>query len=87
MDSVITFIKGLVRTEAARLVAWSTMAASAAALFVADKMGVSLSPEFVSGVGVFAGILATELIRHLVFSEKAVEEIVDTAVEEAAEAP
>ena len=83
MDNVVGFIKGIIKTEAARLIAYSSAAAVGVALFVAEKMGAELSPEFLSGVAAFATVVATEAIRHFVFSEESVEKIVEEVQEEA----
>lgn len=76
MNSIINVIKGVVQREAARLVAYSSMAAVAAALALANHFGVNLSEAFIAAVGVFATALATELIRHFVYSENTVKEMV-----------
>ena len=81
---MVDFVKGLLRREAARVIAASGTIATAAALWAATQLGVELSEQFIAGVGVFAIIVTTELIRHFVWSEESVETVVKEAVEETA---
>jgi hypothetical protein len=87
LGGIVEVVKGLVRREAARLVAWSGTAATAAVLFIAAQLGVELSAEFMAAVGVFAAAVMTELIRQFVYSRKTVEKIVEEVKEDAQETP
>lgn len=73
------WIKGLLEREAARIVAWFSVGATAAALFIASQLGVELSPEFIAAVGIAAAAIATEVIRQLVFSQRTTERLVAEA--------
>lgn len=69
LESLITFAKDLLAKEAARVVALATAGATAAALKLAELAGITLAPEFVVAIGLFAAAVATEVIRHLVYSQ------------------
>jgi hypothetical protein len=73
LNTVLDFIKSLIAKEPARLVAWASAAAVAAALKAADMAGVTLTPEVIAGVSAIAAFLATELIRRFVYAPATVE--------------
>jgi len=73
------WIKGLLEREAARIVAYSSAAATAATLFIAGQLGLEFSSEFVVAVGLAAAAIATEIIRQLVFSAKTTKALVAEA--------
>lgn len=76
---MIDFIKGLIAKSPARLIAWSSAAAVAGALKLAEMAGVELPPEVLTGVAALAALIATELIRRFVYSPNTTQAIADRA--------
>lgn len=82
MFSPITaFVKVLLAKEAARVVTFLSVAAGAAALKFAEFMGVTLSPEALTGFVGFMAFFIAEVIRKFVYSENTVINIAATAAE------
>ena len=79
MDTVLTFVKGLIEKEAARLIAAATAATTAGALKLAEAFGVTLDATQLAAVGTIAALVATELIRRFVYSIKTTQAIADRA--------
>lgn len=79
MSTVIDFLKGLIAKEPTRLVAWTSAAAVAGALKLAEFAGVTLSAEIIAGISALAALVATELIRRFVYAPATVEKIADAA--------
>lgn len=77
--NIVSLIKSIVEREAARLVLGASAVATTVTLWVAGQLGVELSPEFVLGVAAFAAVVAEEVIRQLVFSQRTTERLVAEA--------
>lgn len=75
MFSLLAYGRALLQRESARIIAGVSAAAAAAALVTAENLGITLSGDFVAGVAVFAGVVATEAIRHLVYAPATVEKM------------
>lgn len=76
---MIGFIKELVKTNAARLIAYSGAVAVAAALKGAELVGIKLTAEVLVGISGLAVIIATELIRRFVYSIDTTQKVTDRA--------
>ena len=87
LKGLVDVVKGVLKREAARLIAYSGVVATGAALWVATQLGVELSEGFLAAVAVFAAAVATELIRVFVYSEETVEQIVEEVKDESQETP
>ena len=62
-------VKGMIAKEPARVIAWTSAAAVAGALKLAELLGVGPLPaEVIAGVSAIAGFAATEVIRRYVYS-------------------
>lgn len=72
LANIKAYIADLLEREAARLIAWTTATTTAAIFWVATAVGVTLSPELVLALAGLAGFIATEVIRHFVWSLRSV---------------
>lgn len=79
MSSILSIVRSLVQKESARLIAYSSAVAVAAALKVAEIAGVTLTAEILAGVSGLAVLVTTELIRRFVYSQATVEKIASEA--------
>lgn len=82
MGTIKQIIVEILETNAARAVGWFT-AAVVGAVGAADALipQVDLSTQFMAGLAVFAGVVATEAIRLLVWSLRSVQETAAEAFE------
>lgn len=75
IDFVRGFLRNLLETEPARLIAWG----GAGLLFLAGQalklVGVELSPEVADAFTLIGGFLLIELIRRIVYAPATVKEI------------
>lgn len=75
MSAILDLVKGLLATNAARVIAYGGVAA----LFIADRaaklLGVDLTPEVVTAIQAIGVFVVTELVRRFVWSQASVEQI------------
>ena len=73
--------RAVMKTEAARLQGYGVAGALFIAQDIANRLGVTLSPEMVTAIQGAAVAIVIELIRASVYAEKTVEDIVADAVD------
>lgn len=80
MDSLINYLKSLLSSETTRVAAYGGGALLAGAVFVAGKLGLTLSPEVTAGVYAIGVFVVTEAIRHFVYAPATVALIAQASV-------
>lgn len=86
-DLLTTFVENLrarvreaLDKEPARIRGYGTAAAVAVTLWVAGRLGLNLSTEFLALVGAAGALAAIELVRAAVYAPATVDSIVDEVI-------
>ena len=79
MTFLIDLAKKALAQSPTRFVAYGSALAVAAALKIAEALGVTLTAEVLAAVAAIATFVITELIRQFVFAPSTTQQIVDRA--------
>jgi len=81
IQTLIAFLRAIVRKEAARLIGYGSAGSVALTLLIANQFDFTVSPEILGSIALIGTWVVTESIRYFAFSEDTTQRLVTRAAE------